>query len=290
MGLFSDIFNPGKKDLDRARRALERARFQGGSIQGAGGLGGSFRFNNGQLIGNTSLGSFSRFLPMLQGASEQFLGQIGDGTMDRIREQLSPDLQAFADILSSSAPIASMDPLERGGQVTDLLRQRASRGSQNLVNSTFDRLFASGGLSNQVTREQVTGDLRRQLADEDLGFQLAGINQGEQSVANAFQRVLQASQGKQGLTLGLDAYGLNRDASLLDAGTGALQAGTGLSMLPLAFINAISAIQGQRSDTELGIASGSAQAASQAQSGVMNFLDFISGISTSVGDIKELFE
>lgn len=279
---------PGRKDARRARRILKGTSFDQGSLYGPGGLGAGFAFDEqGRMTTNQSLGDFQPLFDQLLRMSGDYLTRA-EGLAGSLDQTFDPQRTGLADIFGTAAGIASQDPLERGQQVTELLRQRSKRGSQNLVNDTFDRLFASGGLSNQTTREQVTADMRRQLADEDLGFQLAGMDFGEQSVQNAFGRAMGANA--QGLQL---EQGLNMILSQgLGLGQQATNAAGGLAQLPMGFLEMAFNLQSMRNTDQYNRAGMLLNTANTFNSmspqaihsqNVINFKNFSEGMSNTMG-------
>lgn len=281
MGFFSNMFNPGKKYLRAASRYLERAEFKGGNIGTAGGIRGGFTFDDeGNLIqGPTSLGQFQGAFQQLLGAGQGFLDASTMAPEDLLAEfGLGGNTDELRRIFQQNAALAGQDPLQRGEQITDLLRSRRERGAQNLVNSTFDRLFASGGLSNQTTREQVTGDMRRQLADEDMGFQLAGIEYGENSVQNAFARMMGAQQSMSSNA----ALGAGLREQLFNQGMASIGGAQQLDMAPLAMMNMVAALQGQRSNTLINQATGMTGVGQARQSDFLNFSNWFADFTESM--------
>ena len=239
-------------------------------MSGAGGLGAGFSFDDkGQLSSRMELGQFAPFLEALLGTSQNAYGRA-EG-LDGLYGDMQRQAGALGGVFDSASKIASMDPLERGGQITDLLRQRRAGGAQNLIRDTFDRLFQSGGLSNSVVRNDVTDATSRQLADEDLGFQLAGINQGEQSVQNAFARMLGAQQGQ---TSGLTAVENLRNM-MMNQGMSALGGAQNIANMPMQLMQMLGGLQAQRSNTQLGIAAGHQGNAQLAESTFLNFVNFM---------------
>ena len=180
-------------------------------------------------------------------------------------------MQALQAVFGSSADIASQDPLERGGEVTDLLRARRLPSARNEINRTFERLFQSGGLSNQVTREQVLDAESRRYADEDLGYQLAGIQQGEQSVQNAFTRMMGAQGGMQGMLGFLQAM----QGQDLQRGMAALGGAQALNAMPMDLMRLVAGLQATRSNVGLGQAAGFNEVGKNAQSTFMNFTNWL---------------
>ena len=180
-------------------------------------------------------------------------------------------MQALQAVFGSSADIANQDPLERGGEVTDLLRARRLPSARNEINRTFERLFQSGGLSNQVTREQVLDAESRRYADEDLGYQLAGIQQGEQSVQNAFTRMMGAQGGMQGMLGFLQAM----QGQDLQRGMAALGGAQALNAMPMDLMRLVAGLQATRSNVGLGQAAGFNEVGKNAQSTFMNFTNWL---------------
>ena len=271
MGWFSDTFNPGKKYRKQAARALQRAQFKGGNMTTAGGLSAGFSFgDNGEFYSRQSLGDFAPLFQRLLGMSGDFFDKATTGAAE-VAERFDPNMQALQAVFGSSADIASQDPLERGGEVTDLLRARRLPSARNEINRTFERLFQSGGLSNQVTREQVLDAESRRLGDEDLGYQLAGIQQGEQSVQNAFTRMMGAQGGMQGMLGFLEAM----QGQDLQRGMAALGGAQALNAMPMDLMRLVAGLQATRSNVGLGQAAGFNEVGKNAQSTFMNFTNWL---------------
>ena len=326
MGFLSKLFDPGKGNRDAAGRLIDSAQVTGGSASGPGGIGAGFNFDaSGRGSINSSLGSFDPFLSALQaqaGAGFNFgsggLPSFLTGAFDSSTAALqAPNLQSFGNvggasalqgILQNSAGLASANPFALGAATTDQLRQRSTRSNQNAVNKTFDRLFASGGLANQTTREQVTGDLSRQLDEQDLGFQLAGLEQGRAIQGDAFGRTQGAFGGLEafgargfgeqlagaqlggqfanqrfGLAQGLQQAQMQQMQVGQGLGLQALQGATGLSQLPLSFLSAGLQAQGLRSDAALGGAAGQSKLASQASSPLLGALGAVGQFGSAIG-------
>jgi len=326
MGFLSDLFDPGKQNRDAASQFTRDAQVTGGSASGPGGISAGFNFDsNGRGSINTGLGSFNPLLGQTQGLANFGFGLaqqgLGQGLQDlgagAIGDMQGVDLQRFGNfggaqalqsILGGSAGIASANPFALGQGVTEQLRGRSTRSNQNLVNQKFDKLFASGGLSNSVTREQVTGDLSRQLDDQDLGFQLAGLDAGRGMQQEAFGRSMGAFGGLEGF--GSRLFGEGAQQTQLNAGLaqsrfgigqalqqmqiqqmmaggqlgqGALGAGMSLSQLPLQFLQSMMSAQGLRSDAALGAAGAQSQLASQASSPLLGALGAVGQFGSAIG-------
>jgi hypothetical protein len=266
MGLLTRMFNPGSGSSRKQKLALRDARFTGGSFNGAGGLGAGFSFDsNNQANLTSSLGEFAPWLQQLFGQASGAFDRVGQG-IEGLKGRFEPMMEGLNKIFSQSSQQAQQDPMQAGQVVTDILRQRAAGGAQGMIRDTFDRLFQSGGLSNQVTREQTLDAEQRRLSDEDLGFQLAGIDQGRNMVNDAFNRTMASSQGVGGIEQLLESISQNRISSGLQQGMGLIQGAQGLAMMPNQLMAALAGIQGQRSDTQLGIAQGFGQNAANAES------------------------
>ncbi len=326
MGFLSDLFDPGKKNRDASAAFAQDAQVTGGSASGPGGISAGFSFDDkGVGTINSGLGSFNPFLSQLQGLAGAGFGFGQQGLSSQltglgssaINALGAPNLQSFGNtggasalqsILGSSAGIAGANPFALGQSTTDALRAGATRTNQNLVNQKFDSLFASGGLSNSVTREQVTGDLSRQLDEQDLGFQLAGLEQGRGLQQEAFGRSLGAFGGLeafgargfgeqlQGAQLGgqfaqaqfgIGAQLQNMLLQQMTTGQGlglqALTGAQGLSQLPLQQLSALFQGQGLRSDAALGGAGVQNALASQASSPLLGALNAAGQFGSAIG-------
>jgi hypothetical protein len=270
VGFFDSAFNPGKRDLKKAKKVLKNADFKGGSLFGAGGLGAGFSFDEkGNINTRTSLGEFAPLFQQMLGLSGDAFGRAGN-MMGNIDQQFAPTQEGLANIFASAEGIASQDPLQRGSAFADMLRQRRSGSARSEINNTFDRLFQSGGLSNQVTREQTLDAESRRLADEDLGFDMAGAQFGEMSVQNAFQRAMGASQQQQAIPQAINAA----LTGALGIGQQSMQGAQGLAQMPMMFMEMLANLQGARSNAALGQAAGHINVANSAQSTLMNVQKF----------------
>jgi len=275
----SSSFNPGKKDRKLARKALKGMNFSGGNMFGAGGLGGGFSFDSaGNFSSNQSLGAFQPlFEAMMQSSGQGFEG------MSQILSQMQGQTGGLEEIFGSASKIAAQDPMQRGEDFASNLRARRAGSARSEINNTFDRLFASGGLSNQTTREQTLDAESRRLADEDLGFDMAGAQFGEASVQNAFARAMGSNS-----QLGSMAQLFGNVGN-----TGAANA-TAMSQLPMQFMKMIADLQGGRNQGIAMQAGGFTNNASgaigdmQALQGlhsqdVVDFNNFTSGMSNIFG-------
>ncbi len=326
MGFFSDLLDPGKKHRDAAAQFAQQAQVTGGSFTGPGGIGGGFSFGEGgrgQI--NLGLGSFSPFLGQLQGLGGFGIGLAQQGLDPRLQGLAAGSIadlgpQAFQrfgnirgagglqDIFAQAAGIAQADPFALGESTTAALRARSTRSSENLVNRTFDRLFRAGGLSSSVMREEVAGDLARQLDEQDLGFQLAGQQVGQQMQQAAFGRAMGAFGGLEqfgGRMFGeqMQQAALNQQAALsrfgigqamqnmqmqqmmsgAQLGMGALAGAQQLSQLPLSFLAANLQAQGLRSEAALGGASAQANLAQHASSPLLGAIGAIGQFGSAIG-------
>lgn len=286
----SSFFTPGKKDARQARRILRGTSFQGGSMYGPGGLGAGFSFDDeGRPTTTQSLGQFQPLFEQLLGMSGQMFGRA-EGMASNLDSRFDPQRAGLDAMFKSASSIASMDPLERGSRISDILRERRAGSARSEIANTFDRLFASGGLSNQLTREQTLDAESRRLADEDLGFEMAGMNFGEQSVQNAFARAMGASQQSVGLESGLNAI-LGQAMGL---GQQAAGGAMGMAQAPLAFLEAIANLQNMRNTSEMNRAGMFLGTSQQFQNmspqmmhtqNVTNFKNFTEGMGNIMGGV-----
>jgi hypothetical protein len=101
MGLLSKLFDPGKKDRQRAAARADQAQVVGGSATGPGGLRTGFSFDSGGRATQTSdLGSFAPFLAQLQGLGGQQLAGAGAG--------LPPELQSLYEPRTAASRLAAV--------------------------------------------------------------------------------------------------------------------------------------------------------------------------------------
>lgn len=326
MGFLSNLFDPGKKYRDASAGYARDAQFTGGNFAGPGGLSGGINFDSsGRGTINTGLGSFSPLLGQVQGLSnfgfglaqqglppellalaQQSMGQMGPVNLDRYSN--FGGARALEQLMGSSLATATADPFALGEQTTDRFRQLSQRSNQNLVNTTFDRLFASGGLSNQVTRDTVAGDLARQLDEQDLRFQQAGLEAGRGLQQDATGRLMAGFGGLEqfgsrlfgegfqqaGLNaqLGQSAFGIGAELQNLrlaqmmagsQIGTTGLQSGMQLSQLPLSFLAANLQAQGLKSDAALGASGINARMSESASSPLLGAISAIGQFGSAIG-------
>ena len=259
MSFLTSIFNPGDKYLGRAQRHLKRAAFQGGNITGPGGIGGGFNFDaNGTLSSNMSLGDFAPYL-------QQLLTTAGGGL-----NAAQGNTQQYADlgsIFQNALSTANADPFAIGSMVADKLRPGLERAQDTLRNNTFDQLFNRGKSANSAAASPILEGLSNTLAEQNQQLDITGLNIGRGLQGDAMSRIAAALAGQNQI----QTTGFN-------VGMGAIQGAGALQQLPMQYLQAIAALQGARSNTELGIAGANQQSASQAQSTFMNATDWLSGL------------
>lgn len=211
----SSIFDPGKKDRQRAARLAEEGRITGGGAVGAGGIRAGFDFSNGRSSINTSLGTFAPLLERLQGlAGTAFtqgaeglpseLTELGGQTIDRLgqidvnRLQNQSDFDALGNVFGQALGVAGRDPFDMGSEISSRLRALSERRNSRLVNKTFDRLKRSGKLGT-TGGAGIAAELDQNLFDEGLKFDLAGLDFGQRVIQDAFGRALGASQQREAI-------------------------------------------------------------------------------------------
>ena len=314
MGFLSNIFDPGAGERDRAKKLLDESVLREGTIRGPGGIGAGFQFGpGGEGTTNLSLGSFGQFLPQFQNLAGQGFAQAGAGipglealgqrTQGRLgqidvqRFQNQQDFQGLGDIFQSSLSTAQADPFDLGAGISERLRALSERRNQRQVNSFFDRLKSTGNLTSSAGIQRA-GDLERNLFEQGLQFDLAGLQAGQSIQRDAFGRALGAAGGREaigarqfGEEFGLEQLGGNRalqqfgvGTSTLDAflrnqqqganiGLQGIQGGIGLAQSPLAFLQAQLGIQTSRSTSQATAASGFLGAAGLAKSPFLEALN-----------------
>lgn len=315
MGFLSKIFDPGKSDRKKGKKLAGESVLRGGELTGPGGIGAGFAFDpkTGAGTSQLSLGSFAGALPQFQQLATQGFQQAGAGipglealgqrTQDRLgnidvqRLQNQGDFQGLGQIFQQAQSIAGADPFDLGAETSGRLRQLSERRNQRRVNKFFDRLRAGGNLTSSAGIERA-GDLERNLFEQGLQFDLAGLQAGQAIQRDAFGRVLGASGQREaigarqfGEEFGLEQLGGQRALQQFGVGTGTLDAflrnqaqgaqiagagvagGVGLAQAPLAFLQAQQSLQASRSATQLGASGQFLQAAQQAKSPFLEALN-----------------
>lgn len=310
----SDIFDPGRDDRERAAGLAEQGIITGGQATGPGGISAGFDFSGGRGSITSSLGSFAPLLAQLQGLAGQGFAQAGGGlppelqalmgsTIDRLGQtnvnQLTneQDFAGFGNIFQSALSTAQADPFELGSGISAKLRALSERRNQRQVNRTFDRLKASGNLGSSAGIARA-GDLERNLQEQGLQFDLAGLQAGQGIQRDAFGRALGASQAREGIgarqfgeSFGIEQLGGNRALQQFGVGSqgfaqflqnqmqgfnigaGATGAGANLSQLPLSFLAALQGTTGQASNTQFAAAGINQQNAALAKSPFLEALN-----------------
>src|SRR5690606_2609696 len=107
-------------------------------------------------------------------------------------------LEGLGSIFASALPIANADPFSLGASVTENLRAQALPGQQRAVNSAMDRLFASGRLGTTGGAQQMEA-LANAQNQQDLQFQLAGLEAGRALQSDALARAMGAFGGQESM-------------------------------------------------------------------------------------------
>jgi hypothetical protein len=108
------------------------------------------------------------------------------------------DLAGLGKIFDRSVTTASKDPFELGSEISDRLRGLSERRNNRLVAKTFDRLKASGKLGT-TGGAGIAGELDATLQEQDLKFDLAGLDFGQRQIGDAIRAAFGASQGREGI-------------------------------------------------------------------------------------------
>ena len=327
MGFFSDIFDPGRRDREAAAGAAQQGIIEGTSATGPGGIQAGFDFSDNQATVTSDLGSFTPTMEGLQGLSAQGLTQAGgglppelaalaSGTIDRLGqtnvEQMSgaSDFAGLGQVFQSSLGTAQADPFELGAGISQKLRQLSERRNTRLVNKTFDRLKRSGKLGTSGGAG-IAGELDANLQDQDLKFDLAGLQAGSQMQRDAFGRLTGASAAREGIgsrafaeSFGLEQLGGQRalqqfgvgntmfDSFLRNQQQGAnigiagAQAAAGVSQLPRAFLQAANSSAGLASGTHFGEAGVHGQSAAMAKSPFLEALNAAGSFATGIAPLR----
>lgn len=326
MGFLSDMFDPGAKHRKRAGQFAKDAQFTGGNFSGPGGLSGGISFGkDGRGTITSSLGSFDPLMqsmfglsglglnlanrgldPKLLALGDETMAALGPSQIDRFAN--FGGMGAMNRLMMSSLGTATADPFALGASTADMLRQRGTRSTENAVAKQFDRMFASGGLANKAMREEVLGDFSRQLDEQDLGYELAGLNYGRQLQQDASGRVmagfggLEAAGGRNfaeqfqqagfDATMAMQRFGvgsslqemmLNQLVTGANVGMGSASGAMDISKLPLAFLQANLGAQQVRSNAALGGAEVQTNLADMASSPLLGMIEAGGQLSSAIG-------
>lgn len=255
MGLFDSILDPGKKDRRAAAAAASAAVPTGGDYFGPGGIGAGFNVGPGGLLSLTSsLGSFDPILSQLLGAA----GGASGGPFGMTGGQERGDLAA---LFQSALPMAMADPRALGAEITDYLRPGLDRAQGTLRNETFDRLFNRGQSAVSGAASPVLEGLQKLFGEQNAALSVQGLDLGRGLQNDALGRLFGAQSGIAGI-----------DASNFQRGVGALSGAGSVAQLPLAFQNALLAMQGLTSESQLGLANVHQNNAAMAKSPVLEAL------------------
>lgn len=320
----SSVFDPGKKDRDAAAALGQQGIIRGGNFSGPGGISGGFDFSGGRGSMTSSLGSFGPLLEQMQGLSGGFFDQaqsglpqelrdLGDSTISRLGEtdvsrlQNQSDFQGLGSIFQGAAATAQKDPFDLGSEVSQRLRALSERRNQRSVNKMFDRLKRTGNLTSSAGIQRA-GDMERNLFEQGLQFDLAGLQAGQGIQKDAFARALGASGQREaigarqfGEEFGMEQLGGQRAMQQFGVGNqmfqdfmqsqqqgtqlglAGMQGAMGLSQLPLAFQQAMMNSTGQASNSMFAAAGINQQNAAMAKSPFLEALNaagsFASGIA-----------
>lgn len=129
------------------------------------------------------------------------LGRLPSSTGPNIMANAPESMSGFSglgSIFSSALPVANADPFALGADVTANLREQALPGQQRAVNSAMDRLFASGRLGT-TGGAQAMEALANAQNQQDLQFQLAGLEAGRGLQSDAMARAISAFGGNESM-------------------------------------------------------------------------------------------
>ena len=202
----------GGSDRRRAKRNARNTPFTGGSLFGPGGIGAGFSFENNQANVTSELGDLGPLFQQLMETADFGLNQAQGGlppelsqlfgdsidSLGTISNQNSGDFAGLGSIFNNSLDIANADPFALGGGVADKLRQLSERKNQRDVANTFDRLKASGKLGTSGGAG-IAAELEQNIFDQGLQFDLAGLDAGRQLQTDAFGRVINSSNAREGI-------------------------------------------------------------------------------------------
>jgi hypothetical protein len=272
MGFLSDIFDPGKADREQASSQAQAGIINLTNTSGPGGITAGSEFADGQGTTELGLGSFQPLLDQAQGTASQGFAQAGAGFEDFSQ---FGDFGSLGDIFKGAQSTAQADPFDLGADVSARLRALSERRNQRTVNRTFDRLKASGNLGSSAGIARA-GDLERNMFEQGLQFDLAGLQAGQSLQKDAFSRVLGSQQSRGNIFqqfLANQAQGAN-------IGFGGIQSAAGLAQLPLSFLQAGGAEASRASNTNFAAAGISSQNAANAKSPFLEVLNAAGGLAT----------
>jgi len=274
MGFLSDIFDPGKEQREAGVALGESGVIEGTSTTGPGGISAEASFADGQGSNVLSLGSFDPLLSGAQGLAQQGLTQAGAG-FDEFAQ--FDDFGGLGGIFQSALGTAGADPFDLGADISARLRGLSERRNERQVNRMFDKLKASGNLGTTAGAGRA-GELERNIFEQGLQFDLAGLQAGQGIQQAAFGRALGASQGRGNIFQNF----LANQRQGANIGFGGIQSAAGLSQLPLSFLQAGGAEATRASNTRFAAGGINLQAAAQAKSPFLEALNAAGGIASSV--------
>ncbi len=269
----SAVFDPGKDDREEAQAEADRGIIEGTSTTGPGGISASTSNVDGQQSTDLSLGSFDPLLGGLQGLAQGGIDQAGQTFQEG---QQHGDFQGLGDIFQSSLATAQADPFDLGADISSRLRALSERRNNRQVNRTFNRLQAGGNLGSSAGVRRA-GDLERNIMEQGMKFDLAGLQAGQSLQADAFGRVQGASQGRTSIG---DAF-LRNQAQGANIAFGGTAAATGLARMPLDFLAAGGAEATRSSNTRFSAAGIDLEASAMAKSPLLEAINMGAGIASS---------
>lgn len=325
MGLLDKLFDPGKKYRDAAGNYANQGVIKGFNFSGPGGIGGNFNFAGGRGRGSSDLGAFGPVFEQLlaQGAggiggggvTDELRGLAG-GTIDRLGsmnvDQISgqQDYDTLGGIMQSSASLAQKDPFELGATISDKLRMLSERKNQRLVNKMFDRLQSTGNLTSSAGIQRA-GDMERNLFEQGLQFDLAGLEAGQGMIRDAFGRVMGAGQAREGIAgrtfgesfameqlggnramqqfgVGSQLFGMDEESRRLASqmGLANIQAAMGVQQIPLNQLMAFANMTGLASGSQFNAASVMQGNAATAKSPWLEALNAVGQFAGNISGFK----
>jgi hypothetical protein len=271
---FLSFLDPGEEDRAAAADLAGQGVIEGVNVSGPGGITAGTGFADGQSTTELGLGSFDPLLTGAQGIAQQGFAQAGAG-FDEFNQ--FGDFGGLGQIFQQALGTASADPFDLGADVSQRLRQLSERRNQRTINKTFDRLFAGGNLGSSAGVARA-GDLERNIFEQGLQFDLAGLEAGRGIQKDAFGRALGAQQGRGNI---FEAF-LRNQAQGANIGFGGIGAASGLAQLPLAFLQAGGNQAALASNSLFGAAGVNQTNAANARSPFLEALNAAGGIASSV--------
>ena len=243
-----------------------------------------------------------------RGQAQSSIDALGNINVDQISGR--GDYDRLGSVMEQNLALSQRDPFDLGSTISDKLRQLSERKNQRLVNKMFDRLQSTGNLTSSAGIQRA-GDMERNLFEQGLQFDLAGLQAGESMISNAFNRGMGALQGRESIAgrtfgesfaqeqmlgqramdqygVGSSLFGLGLEADRLNTGIGLqqLQAALGIQSLPLQQLLGMGQLTGLASGSNFNQASILQGNAAMAKS---PFLEALNAAGQFAGNVSPYF-